>query len=57
MKQRLKSAALWLFVLALAAGSMALPWMVCQGYDRQLFAAPRPRPGGRSGAQEDGILL
>ena len=44
MKQRLKSAALWLFVLALAAGSMALPWMVCQGYDRQLFAAPRPRP-------------
>ena len=44
MKRWLKNAALWVFVLALAAGSMALPWMVCQGYDRELFAQPQPRP-------------
>ena len=44
MRRRLKSAGLWLFVLVLAAGSMALPWMVCQGYDRELFAQPQPRP-------------
>ncbi|HJB68644.1 MAG TPA: hypothetical protein H9770_07370 [Candidatus Fournierella excrementigallinarum] len=44
MKRRLKSAGLWLLVLALAAGSMALPWMVCKGYDRQLFARPQARP-------------
>ena len=30
MRRRLKSAGLWLLVLALAAGSMALPWMVCR---------------------------
>lgn len=44
MRRRLKSAGFWLLVLALAAGSMALPWMVCQGYDRQLFARPQARP-------------
>lgn len=44
MMRRLKSAGLWLLVLALAAGSMALPWMVCQGYDRELFAQPQARP-------------
>ena len=44
VKCRLKNAALWLLVLAVAAGSMALPAAVCGAYDRELFAAPRPRP-------------
>lgn len=43
-RRRLKSVALRLLVLALAAGSMALPAAVCGAYDRELFAAPRPRP-------------
>ena len=54
MRRRLKSAGLWLLVLALAAGSMALPWMVCQGYDRELFAQPQPRE--EQGAQDVPVL-
>lgn len=60
MRRRLKSAGLWLLVLALAAGSMALPWMVCRGYDRELFAQPRTRPATdlalSAAARENGFV-
>ncbi|HIZ30275.1 MAG TPA: hypothetical protein H9813_03440 [Candidatus Fournierella merdipullorum] len=60
MKRRLKSAGLWLLVLALAAGSMALPWMVCEAYDRELFAQPRTRPATdlalSAAARENGFV-
>ena len=60
MKRRMKSAGLWLLVLALAAGSMALPWMVCRGYDRQLFAQPQARPATdlalSAAARENGFV-
>ena len=60
MKRRLKTAGLWLLVLALAAGSMALPWMVCEAYDRELFAQPRTRPATdlalSAAARENGFV-
>lgn len=60
MRRRLKNAGLWLLVLALAAGSMALPWMVCRGYDRELFAQPRTRPATdlalSAAARENGFV-
>ena len=60
MKRWLKNAALWVFVLALAAGSMALPWMVCEAYDRELFAQPRTRPATdlalSAAARENGFV-
>ena len=60
MRRRLKTAGLWHSVLALAAGSMALPWMVCRGYDRELFAQPRTRPATdlalSAAARENGFV-
>ena len=60
MKRWLKNAALWVFVLALAAGSMALPWMVCEAYDRELFSRPRTRPATdlalSAAARENGFV-
>ena len=60
MRRQLKSAGLWLLVLALATGSMALPWMVCEAYDRELFAQPRTRPATdlalSAAARENGFV-